>query len=202
MAEEKRRGSGLSGWSAILATWVGVIGAGWGGVQALSKYDEEIKHTADASIVQTFVLYDMFNRADMLAVRQRVNDALALTPDLSESVPSPEEAVSLPDGSDVPTQPAQPAEAASQPESHVSPNDLVVYVDFFDAVHVCVERKLCDADLVDRLLKPYALYSPLKPDIDKVRADEKDLKLRHEFGSGIEWLDTTDLQAWAAKEAE
>ncbi len=197
MAEEKRRGAGLSGWSAILATWVGVIGAGWGGVQALAKYDEEIKHTADASIVQTFVLYDMFNRSDMLAVRQRVNDALALTPDLSD-----EEASSPPVEIAVPAQPAEAAEAAPPPEAHVSPNDLVVYVDFFDAVHVCVERKLCDADLVDRLLKPYALYSDLKTDIDKVRAAEKDLNLRHQFGSGIEWLDKTDLQALAAKNDE
>jgi len=192
MAEEKRKGTSFAGWSAIIATWVGIVGAGWGGFQALAKYDAEIKHTADASVVQTFVLYDMFNRSDMLAVRQRVSDALSLTPDLSddEAGASPAE----------PAAAAQPAEAVSKPESQVSPNDLVVYVDFFDAVQVCVERKLCDADLVDRLLKPYAVYNELKTDIDKVRADEKELDLRHQFGSGIEWLDKTDLQALAAKD--
>ena len=196
MAEEKRKGTSFAGWSTILVTWVGVIGAGWGGLQALAKYDEEIKHAADASVVQTFALYDMFNRSDMLAVRQRVGDALALAlaPDLSD-----EEASTSPGESGAST---QPTEAASQPASQVAPNDLVVYVDFFDAVQVCVERKLCDADLVDRLLKPYALYSNLKTDIELVRAEEKDLNLRHQFGSGIEWLDKTDLQALAAKEDE
>ena len=138
----------------------------------------------------------MFNRSDMLAIRQRVGDALALAlaPDLSD-----EEASTSPGESGAST---QPTEAASQPASQVAPNDLVVYVDFFDAVQVCVERKLCDADLVDRLLKPYALYSNLKTDIELVRAEEKDLNLRHQFGSGIEWLDKTDLQALAAKEDE
>ncbi len=196
MAEEKRKGTSFAGWSTILVTWVGVIGAGWGGLQALAKYDEEIKHAADASVVQTFALYDMFNRSDMLAIRQRVGDALALAlaPDLSD-----EEASTSPGESGAST---QPTEAASQPASQVAPNDLVVYVDFFDAVQVCVERKLCDADLVDRLLKPYALYSNLKTDIELVRAEEKDLNLRHQFGSGIEWLDKTDLQALAAKEDE
>ena len=194
MAEEKRKGTSFAGWSTILVTWVGVIGAGWGGLQALAKYDEEIKHAADASVVQTFALYDMFNRSDMLAVRQRVGDALAMTPDLSD-----EEASTSPGENGSST---QPTEAASQPASQVAPNDLVVYVDFFDAVQVCVERQLCDADLVDRLLKPYALYSNLEAEITQVRADEKDLNLRHQFGSGIEWLDKTDLQALVAKEDE
>jgi hypothetical protein len=136
----------------------------------------------------------MFNRSDMLAVRQRVSDALALTPDLFD-----EDASAASGGGEAAT---QTAEAVSQSESHVLPYDLVVYVDFFDAVQVCVERSLCDADLVDRLLKPYAIYNDLKTDIEKVRAVEKDLNLRHPFGSGIEWLDQTDLQALAAKEDE
>jgi hypothetical protein len=194
MAEEKRKGTSVAGWSAILATWVGVVGAGWGGLQALATYDEEIKRAADARVVQTFALYDMFNRSDMLAVRQRVSDALALTPDLFD-----EDASAASGGGEAAT---QTAEAVSQSESHVLPYDLVVYVDFFDAVQVCVERSLCDADLVDRLLKPYAIYNDLKTDIEKVRAVEKDLNLRHPFGSGIEWLDQTDLQALTAKEDE
>lgn len=190
-------GSGIGRWSAILATWVGVLGAGWGGLEALAKYDEEIKRTADASVVQTFALYEMFNRAEMLDVRQRITEALALGPlqlDLA-----PEAAPTSGEGdpaADAPTE-----EPPESPQSQVSPFDLVVFVDYFDAVHVCVERRLCDPDLVDRLLKPYAIYDALKGDINAVRDSEKNLGLRHQFGSGIEWLETTDLQALAAPPA-
>lgn len=190
MSGETRKKTTIAGWSAVLATWIGIIGAGWGGLRALATYDEEIKRTADATIVQTFALYDMFNSSQMLSVRQNVSVFLQQADDLTnqESSTSPVE---------TDTTPTSP-EITSPPNSQASSNDLFVYVDFFDAVHVCVERKLCDADLVDRLLKPYAIFSGLKPYIEEVREEERSLNKRHQFGSGIEWLDKTDLQALAS----
>ena len=73
MSGEARKKTTIAGWSAVLATWIGIIGAGWGGLRALATYDEEIKRTADATIVQTFALYDMFNSSQMLSVRQNVS---------------------------------------------------------------------------------------------------------------------------------
>jgi hypothetical protein len=190
MSGEARKKTTIAGWSAVLATWIGIIGAGWGGLRALATYDEEIKRTADATIVQTFALYDMFNSSQMLSVRQNVSVFLQQADELTnqESSTSPVE---------TDTTPTSP-EVTSPPNSQASSNDLFVYVDFFDAVHVCVERKLCDADLVDRLLKPYAIFSGLKPYIEEVREEESSLNKRHQFGSGIEWLDKTDLQALAS----
>lgn len=190
MSGEARKRTTIAGWSAVLATWIGIIGAGWGGLRALATYAEEIERTADAAIVQTFALYDMFNSSQMLSVRQNVSVFLQQSDDSSnqESSTSPVEATTL----------STSTEVTSQPSNQTSSNDLFVYVDFFDAVHVCVERKLCDADLVDRLLKPYAIFSGLKPYIEEVRGEESSLNKRHQFGSGIEWLENTDLQALAS----
>jgi hypothetical protein len=58
-------------------------------------------------------------------------------------------------------------------------------------------------NLVDRLLKPYAEYDLLKARIDLVREGEKGNNRRHEFGEGIQWIATVDLQACAtARETE
>ena len=94
--------------------------------------------------------------------------------------------------------------AAIEPDTtQLSQPDLYVYVDFFDAVQVCVQRALCNADLVDRLLKPYADFELLKDRIVQVREAEKDQQLKHVFGEGIEWINATDLQACAkAREAD
>jgi hypothetical protein len=183
--------TGAAGWSTIFATWTAVLGAGWGGVQWLAKYDEEIKRSEDSHVVQTFSLYDTFNRAEMLRIRERI-EAIA---DAQETAAAEPAAASA----SLTAAPAAPAPGPSpQPDRSQLPQpDLYVYVDFFDAVQVCVERALCNADLVDRLLKPYAEFDLLKERIEQVRESEKDQKLRHVFGEGIEWIDATDLQACA-----
>lgn len=178
-----KKRTGAVGWSAIFATWTAVAGGAWGGVEWLTKYDEEIKRSEDSHVVQTFALYDAFNRGDMLRIREKIY----VLPDSAFEVHPAED-------------PAPEAEAAPavEPEPvQFTSGDLFVYVDFFDAVQVCVERALCNADLVDRLLKPYAEYDLLKALIDQVREGEKDSNRRHVFGEGIQWIATVDLQACA-----
>jgi hypothetical protein len=51
--------------------------------------------------------------------------------------------------------------------------------------------------LVDRLLKPYAVFDLLEERIAEVREGEKDGNPKHIFGEGIEWISNADLQACA-----
>lgn len=194
-----KKKAGAAGWSAIFATWTAVAGAGWGGVQWLAKYDEEIKRSEDSHVVQTFALYDSFNRGDMLRIRERMFNL----PDSAFEVRHPATPTSAQDAATAEASVDQPAPAAEPETDQFSAADLFVYVDFFDAVQVCVERALCNADLVDRLLKPYAEYELLKARIDEVREGEKESNRRHVFGEGIQWIATVDLQACAtARETE
>lgn len=66
---------GLSGWSGVLGTWVGIVGAFGGGFAALTTYGEEVAKMEDARVVQTFALFEMFNSAERLQARQRILDA-------------------------------------------------------------------------------------------------------------------------------
>ncbi len=194
-----KKKTGTAGWSAIFATWTAVAGAGWGGVQWLAKYDEEIKRSEDSHVVQTFALYDSFNRDDMLRIRERMFNLPVSAFEVRPEATLTSEPGAETDGASA----AEPAPAAEPEAEQFSSADLFVYVDFFDAVQVCVERALCNADLVDRLLKPYAEYDLLKERINVVREGEKDNNRRHEFGEGIEWIATVDLQACAtARETE
>lgn len=63
---------GIAGWSAVLGTWVSIIGAGAGGYMALRTYDEEVAKMEDARVVQTFALFEMFNSSSRLESRARL----------------------------------------------------------------------------------------------------------------------------------
>jgi hypothetical protein len=188
-----KKNTGAAGWSTIFATWTAVAGASWGGVQWLAKYDEEIKRSEDSHVVQTFSLYDSFNRGEMLRIREKMfrlpDSAFEVQPE-PDLAATPDAAIELASAEEPPL--------ASEPEAEqFTSSDLFVYVDFFDAVQVCVERALCNADLVDRLLKPYAEYDLLKAIIDDVRKGEAGNNRRHVFGEGIQWIAEVDLQACA-----
>lgn len=185
-----RKKTGVVGWSSIFATWAAVAGAGWGGFEYLSKYEKEIKRSEDSHVVQTFALYDSFNRAEMLQIREKLfrlpGSAFEVAPDAEEATAGAAPAISA----------SATSQSAADPESEVfTSGDLFVFVDFFDAVQVCVERALCNADLVDRLLKPYADFDFLKARINEVREGEKENNSRHVFGEGLEWIANVDLQA-------
>ncbi len=66
---------GLSGWSGVLGTWVGIMGAFGGGFAALTTYGEEVAKMEDARVVQTFALFEMFNGTEQLQARQKILDA-------------------------------------------------------------------------------------------------------------------------------
>lgn len=66
---------GLSGWSAVLGTWVTIFGAAGGGYLALETYEFEVAKMEDARVVQTFALFELFNSTEVMQSRQRVLDA-------------------------------------------------------------------------------------------------------------------------------
>lgn len=63
---------GLSGWSAIVGTWVTILGGFGGGFAALNTYSEEVAKMEDARVVQTFTLFEMFNSAERLQARAQL----------------------------------------------------------------------------------------------------------------------------------
>ena len=164
MADEKqeraRARTGLAGWSAIVATWVGIFGALGGGFMGLAKYGEEVDKMEDGKVVQTFSLFEMFNSAERLQSRQRIFDYM-----------QKEEVVEM------------------------NNNDLYVFLDFYDALQVCVDRNLCDKDLSVRLFQSYAV--PVWGHFDDTIVGGRSASDPN-FGSGLQWM--ASLPAPAALE--
>jgi len=147
---------GVSKWSAILATWVSVIGAAGGGFMALSTYGEEVAKMEDARVVQTFALFEMFNSAERLASRQHIFDHMG-----DETLP-------------------------------LANNDLYIFLDFYDALQICVDRNLCDRDLSVRLFQSYAVpvWEGMK-DIILASRTASDPN----FGAGLKWMASLPVPA-------
>jgi len=144
----ERARTGLAGWSAIIATWVGIMGAFGGGFMGLAKYGEEVDKMEDGKVVQTFALFEMFNSSERLASRQRIFDFM-------------------------------------QKGGEMNNNDLYVFVDFYDALQVCVDRDLCDKDLSVRLFQSYAV--PVWSEFDTQIVGGR-TQSDPQFGGGLQWM--------------
>jgi hypothetical protein len=73
--KDKKPKMGLQGWSAVIGTWVSIVGAFIGGGVALTTYQDEVAKMEDARVVQTFTLFEMFNSSERLRARQAIMDA-------------------------------------------------------------------------------------------------------------------------------
>lgn len=146
----ERARTGLAGWSAIIATWVGILGAFGGGFMGLAKYGEEVDKMEDGRVVQTFALFEMFNSSERLASRQRIFDYM-----------QKEEVLEM------------------------NNNDLYVFLDFYDALQVCVDRELCDRDLSVRLFQSYAV--PVWGHFEDMIVGGR-TKSDPNFGGGLQWM--------------
>ncbi|WP_395648350.1 hypothetical protein [Terricaulis sp.] len=155
----------FAGWSAVLATWIGIGGAVAGGYRALETYEKEVAKMEDARVVQTFALFDMFNNSERLHARQRIFDHIH-------------------------------NEGTAAQGEELSRNDVYIFVDFFDALQICVERDLCDRDLSKRLFQSYA--APVWDELGTVITASRD-ENDPEFGSGLEWMASLDREAAAAQ---
>ena len=140
-------------WFSALPAWIGVIGALVGGYFGLGTYALDVEKKADARVVQTFDLYELFSSEAYVESRNRVLDSIYRGEDASD-------------------------------------NDIYLFVDFFDVVQICVERDLCEEQLVEELFRPYAAgsYDGLSEFINFVRRSEGQFELSREFGAGMEWL--------------
>ncbi len=86
--------TGFAGWSTIVATWVGVIGVGIGGWTAIEQQQKAIKAEQEqsdkdyelqerqfnqdvkATYIETFKMFEIFNRSDQLAAREKIFNAV------------------------------------------------------------------------------------------------------------------------------
>lgn len=89
MADKKM---GFAEWSTVVATWAGVVGVGIGGwtaidqqqkaiaadqTQAMKEYELQLRQfdqEVRASLIETFRMFEIFNRSDQLAAREKVYD--------------------------------------------------------------------------------------------------------------------------------
>ncbi|MES1201196.1 MAG: hypothetical protein ABUS57_07075 [Pseudomonadota bacterium] len=148
------RSSGFANISAVLGTWVSIIGASVGGYMALQTYHEEVSKMEDARVVQTFQLFQMFNTGERLSARRAIFDYIK-------------------------------AKAHGDADAHLEPNDVYIFVDFYDALQICVERSLCDRDLSIRLFQSYAV--PVWDDMeDSLKSGRTDSDPN--FAAGLEWM--------------
>lgn len=146
--------SSFSDWSAILGTWVSIVGAVVGGYFALQTYSEEVDKMEDARVVQTFDLFEMFNTGERLESRARIYEYLR-------------------------------AQAEGDDSIGVASNDVYVFVDFYDALQICVERELCDRELAIRLFQSYAVpvWDGMGDTLIGARTDSDP-----HFAGGLEWM--------------
>ena len=82
--------TGFAGWSTVLATWVGIIGVGIGGWTAIDQQqkaiaaeqqqaekdyalqEKQFEQEVRATLIETFKMFEIFNRSDQLAAREKI----------------------------------------------------------------------------------------------------------------------------------
>lgn len=161
---------GFAGWSTIIATWVGIGGAGVGGwtaiqqqqeaieaeeTQAQKEYDQQERQflaEVKTSYVETFKMFEIFNRTDQLAAREKIYDSMG--------------------GATTET---------------LKLNDVFIFFDFFDALQICVINEICDQYVAVELFQPYAtqVWQELNEGVVAYRQAGNP-----KFGLGVEWLAT------------
>jgi hypothetical protein len=166
---------GFAGWSTIIATWVGIAGAGVGGwtaieqqqkaiegeqkqaqkefEQAEKEYDQQERQflaEVKTTYVETFKMFEIFNRSDQLAAREKIYDFIR-----------------------------EPA------KQNLKLNDVFIFFDFFDALQICVINEICDEYVATELFKPYAedVWKVLQDDVAMYRKETNP-----KLGIGVEWL--------------
>jgi hypothetical protein len=145
--------------SAIIATWVAILGGIVGGVVAIGEYQKQGREAQkerleaqrenqlriDDSKLQTFEMYRDFRSSDMLNRRAKFDEM----------------------GSDDPR--------------------LDFWINYFDIVWACVDSHLCDEELVSQLFWPYAIASldEVQCRIVDVRNIERSYNLPKPQGYGL-----------------
>lgn len=154
-------------WSGVLGTWVSISAALLGGYLALQSYQADVKAKQE----------DVAKRADARVVQ---------TFDLLQQFQGAE-MMRIRNRMTESTNAGTLSQLRGQ-------QDFFAYVDFFDAVQICVDRNLCDADLAQQLFSPYAKgpFPVTRPLIQEVRQAECEnaFELARPFGYGLETLAT------------
>lgn len=160
--------SGFAAWSTVIATWVGIVGAGIGGwtaieqqqkaieaeqIQAQKEYDQlerQFLNEVKTSYLETFKMFEIFNRTDQLAAREKIY-----------------------------------ASMADETDTTLKLNDVFIFFDFFDALQICVINGICDQYVAEELFKPYAIqvWQEFKEDVATYRTAQNP-----KFGEGLQWL--------------
>jgi hypothetical protein len=116
-------------WSAVLGTWVSIAGALLGGFLALQAYQQDVEvRKAEVAKQADARVVQTFALFEQFQGSEMMRIRNRLTPLIQ----------------------------ASDTNAVQGQQDLFSFVDFFDAVQICIDRDLCDEALADRLFGPYA----------------------------------------------
>jgi len=76
-----------------------------------------------------------------------------------------------------------------------SNSEIFAFVEFFDAIKYCADKKLCDAEIISDVFGPYATWHwpCLAANIQAVRRGEASLNLARPYGHGLEKLAVRDV---------
>lgn len=170
--------SGDSG-SSSGAHWVQAIGtivsaivgaaAAW---FALTTYMDSVAKQVDERKVEVFRLHERYNAEPLFSIRKRVYADLLRNAGCESAV-----------------------DAAAGPSDA---NDRFALVEFFDVVQACIDARLCDTSLVERLFSPYANghWPYLKGYVEGVRTGEAGMALAAPFGTGLQTLAKNPQRLW------
>lgn len=143
------------------AIWATAIGTLAAGYIALTTYMDSVAKQVDERKVQVFNLNARFSSDPLLSIRRRVYAGIQ-----------------------------RGCSSGGVRPADTDDSDLFSLVEFFDVLDACVDAKLCDVELVDRLFVAHAngSWPHLKAYVEGVRLAEVGFKLKTPFGAGLERL--------------
>ena len=149
--------------SSIAATWVGLIAAIVGGYTTIDGYLGQTSKQIDERKLQTFRMVQLFNGDDMVRIRSKILPLVRSNTFCKDE---------------------------QRAGANLDDTEVFAFVEFFDTLGLCLEAKLCDADVAYSFFGAYANWHwpAMQSFVASVRAGEKDFGLTHPYGYGLETL--------------
>lgn len=158
---------GIVGWSTILATWVGIAGGGFGLFTAI-KDNQEAAAKAQTLAEKEFQAQSEAWEKEMSGQKAQTLKMFEIF-NGSEMLSAREKIYNY---------------IQSTKDAEPKLTEILIYFDFFDALKICVENRLCDEDVAVRLFQGYAF------DVWELETDIKQLRQEFDilFADGVEWM--------------
>jgi hypothetical protein len=126
-------------WAQVISALVGAIAAAVAVMATYQSMEVGKRQNDDAKTLQTLQFFATFNSQDMLGIRHKISNEDWCVRYLYNNNPADREAYSN-----------------YPPETHPSPEEIYMVVDFFDALDNSCNQSLCNQNFTLTLFRPYA----------------------------------------------